>query len=312
MTPRVVASGLKFPEGPVYLGDGVVAVAEMQGGSVARVTADGTVTRFTGLGGGPNGAALGHDGAIYVANNGGLSARTDGKGYWYAEEQFDGRVQRIDPDGTVTTVADQLPGEAPHRPNDLCFGPDGRLYVTDSRNWEDMRNLQPGRIVAIAPDGAVAQLAEVPAMPNGIAFGPSGDKLFVAQTLTRKILVYPWSATAGLGEPEVFCQLPGGSRTGSVSTRTETCTCAAASGTPSTCSTRRDNYAARSRPNRVRSPPTAASVTGRCTSRIRCSGSWSRTTWEWPDCRCMKEAGDEVRAHVRDPGAATMARTQRL
>lgn len=214
MTPRVVASGLKFPEGPVYLGDGVVAVAEMQGGSVARVAADGTVTRFTGLGGGPNGAALGNDGAIYVANNGGLSARTDGKGYWYAEEQFDGRVQRVDPDGTVTTVADNLPGEAPHRPNDLCFGPDSRLYVTDSRNWEDMRNLQPGRVFAVGADRSVEQVAELPAMPNGIAFGPGGDTLYVVQTLTRKILAYPWSASAGLGEPEVFCKLPAGSPDG--------------------------------------------------------------------------------------------------
>lgn len=213
MTPRVLATGLIFPEGPVATGEGAVAVVEMQGGSVARVAADGTVTRVEGLGGGPNGAARGASGALYVANNGGLSARTDGKGYWWAPEPFDGRVQRVDPDGTVTTVADNLPGPAPHRPNDLCFGPDGRLYVTDSGNWEDMRNLRPGSVLAIGPGGAVEQVAEVPSLPNGIAFGPGGDTLYVAQTLTRKILAYPFS-DGSLGEPRTFCTLPGGAPDG--------------------------------------------------------------------------------------------------
>jgi gluconolactonase len=34
-------------------------------------------------------------------------------------------VQRVDPDGTVTVVGGVFPGPEPHRPNDLCFGPDG-------------------------------------------------------------------------------------------------------------------------------------------------------------------------------------------
>lgn len=210
MTPRVIATGLRFPEGPTYLGGGAVAVAEMQGGAVTRVDPDGTTEVLGRLGGGPNGSTLGHGGAVYVANNGGLSATADG--YWHAPDPFDGRVQRVDPDGTVTVVAADLPGPAPHRPNDLCFGPDGRLYVTDSANWEDLRNLRPGRIVAVDGDG-VSQVAEVPALPNGIAFGPGG-RLFLAQSMTRKILVCEWSAAGGPGEPEVFCKLPSGSPDG--------------------------------------------------------------------------------------------------
>ncbi|MFF0771377.1 SMP-30/gluconolactonase/LRE family protein [Nonomuraea wenchangensis] len=208
---RIVADGLGFPEGPTHLGDGAVAVVEMQGQRLTRVDEDGTTTVLGKLGGGPNGSALGHDGALYVANNGGLSATRSG-GYWHAPEPFDGCVQRV-AGGQVSVVAAGLPGPPPHRPNDLCFGPDGRLYVTDSHNWEDLRNLRPGRIAAVAADGAVTQVAEVPAMPNGIAFGPDG-RLYVAQSLTRSILVFDWTPGASLGDPKVFAKLPTGSPDG--------------------------------------------------------------------------------------------------
>lgn len=217
MKPRVVASGLRFPEGPSWLGGGAVAVAEMQGGAVSRVDPDGTTTVLGPLGGGPNGTAAGAGGAVYVANNGGLSATPTG--YWHADQPFDGCVQRVDPDGTVTVVAADLPGPAPHRPNDLCFGPDRRLYVTDSHNWEDLRNLGPGRILAVSDGGTsggtVALLAELPALPNGIGFGPGADRLFVAQSMTRTILAYDWPPPGGrLGAPVAFCKLPAGSPDG--------------------------------------------------------------------------------------------------
>jgi gluconolactonase len=205
--PRIVAEGLRFPEGPSWLGDGTVAVAEMQGESVAVIDAGGSVTRPGDLGGGPNGTVAGASGELYVANNGGLSAA--GRGFWHAPRQFDGRVQRVDPDGTVTTVADGLPGPAPHRPNDLTFAPDGTLIVTDSADWEQLPDVPEGRVLGVAADGAVSVLAELPAMPNGLAFSPDGATLYVAQSLTRKILACDYRDGA-LGEPRTVVKLPAG------------------------------------------------------------------------------------------------------
>lgn len=204
--PRVLASGLRFPEGPSHLGGGAVAVVEMKGEAVSRVAADGTVTVLGDCGGGPNGSALGAAGELYVANNGGLSA--EGRGYWHAPRQMDGCVQRVDADGTVTPVGGVLPGPAPHRPNDLCFGPDGTLYVTDSANWEDLPDIRPGRIVAIGPDGTQLGAVEVPAMPNGVAFGPDG-RLYLSQSLTRKVLAFE-AAGGDFGDPETVLKLPAG------------------------------------------------------------------------------------------------------
>src|ERR1700753_1833748 len=68
---RTVRCCLQFPEGHVALDDGNVLVVEIAGGTIARITPDGQVERVADVGGGPNGAALGPDGALYIANNGG-------------------------------------------------------------------------------------------------------------------------------------------------------------------------------------------------------------------------------------------------
>jgi gluconolactonase len=204
---RILTSGLRFPEGPAVLDDGAVMVAEMKGEAISRVDADGTLTVLGDCGGAPNGSAAGAAGEYYVANNGGLSA--EGTGYWYAPRQMDGCVQRVDADGTMTQVGGTLPGPGPHRPNDLCFGPDGTLYVTDSANWEDLRNINPGHVVAIGPDGSQRQAVELPAMPNGIEIAPDG-RLFVTQSLTRKILAFELAADGAIGQSTTFAKLPSG------------------------------------------------------------------------------------------------------
>src|SRR4029450_13004947 len=68
---RVVATGLRFPEGPIALADGSVLVVEIARGTLTRVRPDGVVAVVADCGGGPNGASVGPDGAVYVCNNGG-------------------------------------------------------------------------------------------------------------------------------------------------------------------------------------------------------------------------------------------------
>src|SRR5712672_2320109 len=68
---RVMATGLRFPEGPVAMADGSVILGEIAGGAVTRVAPDGGKSAIGSAGGGPNGLARGPDGALYLCNNGG-------------------------------------------------------------------------------------------------------------------------------------------------------------------------------------------------------------------------------------------------
>src|SRR5262245_65472985 len=75
VTPAFVqiASGLRFPEGPMAMPDGSIVLVEIERRTLSRVTPDGRVHVIAELGGGPNGGAMGPGGKIYVSNNGGVN-----------------------------------------------------------------------------------------------------------------------------------------------------------------------------------------------------------------------------------------------
>src|ERR1700692_4047612 len=70
---RVLATGLEFPEGPVVMPDGSVMLVEIRGQRLTRIYPDGRKEIVAQIPGGPNGAALGPDGKMYICNNGGFS-----------------------------------------------------------------------------------------------------------------------------------------------------------------------------------------------------------------------------------------------
>lgn len=216
MQPRieVLAKGLRFAEGPVWHGTRDVTFVELAGQCVQRWR-DGNLEVVARLGGAPNGSTLGRDGALYVANNGGICPLTMEE-LWWANDGITGRLQRVFLDGRVEDVATELPGPKPWRPNDLRFGPDGMLYFTDPHNWEELWGDPPnvaaygvGSVCRVGPDGSVELLVRLGDFPNGLAFDPAWARLFVAQTNNRTIQVM--SFTDGqLGEPHTFCHVPKG------------------------------------------------------------------------------------------------------
>jgi gluconolactonase len=190
---EVIATGLAFPEGPVWRGEELV-FTEITGGVVSRWSSVRGVSTLATTGGGPNGAAAGPDGATYVTQNGGM-----GEG-----ERVTPGIQRIDADGTVDLVVDTVAGVRLDGPNDLAFGPDGRLWFTDPRGEPDpARNDRPGRLFAVdvtTGDGDLVR--EVgPTFPNGIAFLADGTLVWT-ESFTRRVM-----ALVG-DQPQVLVELP--------------------------------------------------------------------------------------------------------
>jgi len=68
---ETVADGQGFPEGPLALANGSLLFVDIKNETLSRLGVDGRVEVVAQIPGGPNGAAIGPDGAAYVCNNGG-------------------------------------------------------------------------------------------------------------------------------------------------------------------------------------------------------------------------------------------------
>ena len=64
MDIEIIAEGLGFPEGPVVMADGSIILVEIQAGLISRIWGDGRREVIAEPGGGPNGLAIGPDGAL--------------------------------------------------------------------------------------------------------------------------------------------------------------------------------------------------------------------------------------------------------
>jgi gluconolactonase len=176
-----IADNLGFTEGPVWLPDGSVACASITEAAVFVIGPDGTRRRIA-TGGGPNGLARDESGNIYVAQNGGIFGGHEGA---------QAGIQIISPDGTVDYLL-----TVTGAPNDLCFGPDGRLWFTDPRAPSDVfdpSTALPGRLYSCRPDGTDLVLQhEGLAFINGLAFTHDRDSLLLVETSRQRILDYRW------------------------------------------------------------------------------------------------------------------------
>ena len=134
---RMLATGLEFPEGPVVMPDGSVVLVEIRGQRLTRVHPDGRKEVVAQIPGGPNGAALGPDGKMYVCNNGGFSwipTRNMIMPGPQPEDYHGGSIQRVDlQSGKVETVVDRCGEHGLRGPNDLVFDRQGGLMVLRSR-----------------------------------------------------------------------------------------------------------------------------------------------------------------------------------
>lgn len=191
----IFAVGLSVPEGPVCLQDGTWVVVEMGAdrGSVTQVGLDGRILRIVARTGRPNGLAVDRNGVI-----------------WVAESQKPSLV-KLTLGGLAEVVATGTTEKPFLFPNDLCFGSDGKLYMTDSGVLADEfapgGKVRPdydklpidGRVYVYDPaNGALEEMDSGLRFPNGIAFGPDGG-LYVNETLTGNVYVYPRSSDATFG-----------------------------------------------------------------------------------------------------------------
>lgn len=209
MNVTEIASGLRFPEGPIAMPDGSVILVEIERGTLSRVQPNGGVEVIARVGGGPNGAAMGPDGWIYICNNGGFAWHNLPDGGLMPGNQSDdykgGRIERVNPEtGEHEVVFTECDGVPLKGPNDLVFDRSGGFYFTDlgkRRQWDmDLSSVYYAR-----PDGkTITRLVHGVITANGCALSPDETVLYFAETTTGRL----WAVD--LASPGKAKKQPGG------------------------------------------------------------------------------------------------------
>ena len=201
-----------FTEGCTPYADGIAFVA-INRGTVTLTALEGSATATVHeVGGGPNGAIVDRGGQVWVAQNGGEVVPTK------SSLPVVPGIQRIRPDGVV----DQVASDGLLAPNDLAFGPDGRLWFTDPRGSTEHRQL--GGLWALdVANGRLELILDNLDHPNGLAFTPDGRSLLVGETRASHVIILQSADDGSWRHVGVFCEYPTENQTEWLSTASAGC-----------------------------------------------------------------------------------------
>jgi gluconolactonase len=212
-----IASGLRFPEGPIAMADGSLVLVEIERGTLSRVTPAGAVEVVAELGGGPNGAAIGPDGRCYVCNNGGFEWHDFNGNLFPGDQPADykgGRIEVVDlKTGAFQVLYKECNGLPLKGPNDIVFDNQGGFYFTDLGKSYG-RVMDRGAVFYATADGkSIREVAYPIFTPNGIGLSPDERRLFVAETMTARLLAFdiiaPGQVAPSIPPEQCIAGMPG-------------------------------------------------------------------------------------------------------
>ena len=202
---KEIATGLKFPEGPVAMDDGSIIIVEIPVGRITRVKTDGTTQTIATPGGGPNGLAIGPDGHLYCCNNGGNFEMSEVNGLQIPghtpASHAGGRIERINiSTGKVEILYSECGGKKLLAPNDLVFDTAGGFWFTDHASNNAERRLHGGLYYAKADGSKITKVLRELTSPNGVGLSPDGNHVYYAETMPGRLWELPLQSP-GVGKP---------------------------------------------------------------------------------------------------------------
>jgi sugar lactone lactonase YvrE/uncharacterized protein (DUF885 family) len=220
-----VATGFdKWTEGPVWTRDGSLLFAVIPANSIVKWSPGKEASVFmkpsgyTGAApyGGPepgsNGMTLDADGRVSVAGHG-------RRNVW--------RLESVDPQAPITVLADSYQGNKLNSPNDLVYKSDGSLYFTDppyglptQQDSDPLKEVQVNGVYRVPnargqKPGSQSYREKLQLIikdlprPNGIAFSPDEQTLYIADSGKKMWMRYPVKPDGTVGEGAVLLDASG-------------------------------------------------------------------------------------------------------
>jgi gluconolactonase len=192
-----VATGFGFTEGPLWCGD-YLLFSDIRRNRIVRfrMRSEGPeITTYRSPSGNSNGLTVDRSGRLIVCEHSGR------------------RVTRTEVDGSVSILAERYDGRRLNSPNDVVVRSDGSIYFTDPSfglgsppKWKE---LSFNGVYRITPDGELVLLADDFEMPNGLAFSPDEDILYINDTTRNHIRAFDVSDNGGISNGRVFIKMEG-------------------------------------------------------------------------------------------------------
>jgi sugar lactone lactonase YvrE len=118
------------------------------------------------------------------------------------------RLLRRERDGTLVTQA-ELVSLADKPWNDIVVDSGGNAYVNSIGFEFPAEDPAPGLVALVAPAGAVRQVADDLAFPNGMAITDDGTTLLVAESYDEQVTAYDIESSGDLTNRRVWAATPG-------------------------------------------------------------------------------------------------------
>ena len=170
---KQLATGFDWVEGPVWFGDAnCLLFSDIPNNRILRWTPGEGISTYRS----PSNFANGHT--------------RDREGRLISCEHGTRRVTRTELDGQITVIADAFDGKPLNSPNDVVVAQDGGIWFSDPHygiktNYEGYAAEQENPCVVYRADphtGAIDAMVTDMNCPNGLAFSPDEQLLYVADT----------------------------------------------------------------------------------------------------------------------------------
>ena len=178
---ELYARGLSMPEGPAFDREGNLYVANCRADFVSMISPAGEVSHFVTTGGKTQGVAIHPDGSLYITDH---AHRT---------------IYKSTSKDSLDVFCDRYQNGSPLcGPNEILFGPNGRIYFTDpGKAW---RGRPGGKLSWVSEEGSAEVLADDLEFTNGLDFSPDGSRIYVVETTTGNVLTAPLDREGRLAE----------------------------------------------------------------------------------------------------------------
>ncbi|MCL0047648.1 SMP-30/gluconolactonase/LRE family protein [Dehalococcoidia bacterium] len=161
-----LATGFEFTEGPLWHPEGHLLFVNNRINRIYRLEPGGEPEVIRENSGAANGLTFDLQGRLIMC------------------EGDNRQITRMEPDGSLTVIADRLDGKRLNRPNDVVCRSDGSIYFTDpgGRLSPADREIGFNGVHRIAPNGTVSTVTTDLESPNGLTFSPDERILYADNT----------------------------------------------------------------------------------------------------------------------------------